>query len=794
MLPGPVTSPHPSQPAGPGSSGAASSAVNLALAELDKIAGNVERRFQEGRRVLSFQEYLELFATRPARYSRDAARYVREMFDHFGTEIAHRPWGDLLRYKLFDLPWEAAAKAPLRPESAAPYLQRDAALVGQEELQAEIYRSLSNFVQEGRANRLILMHGPNGSAKSTVASCILRALEHYSTLEEGALYRFHWVFPSRKTVRGAIGFGGEGGKSASSGDTYAHLDDDQIDSRLVIELRDHPLFLLPIPERRALVQQLYDAAGEKGSPPDWLMSGKLSHKNQQVFEALLSSYKGSLAETLRHVQVERYFISRRYRVGAVTVGPALSVDAGERQITADRSLASLPTALQATTLFEAHGELVEAAGGVLEFSDLLKRPIDAFRYLQLTLETGEVPLSQQTVQTNVVMIGSCNEVHLAAFREHHEFASFRGRFELLRAPYLKSYTDELQIYESQIVPFVTRHVAPHAARVAAQFAVLTRMRQPEAKRYPDALASIVASLTAEEKMELFASGSSPERLDADAQKVLRAGIRQIYNETVSNTDFEGKTGVSPREIRTVILDAAQSADHACLSPFAVLHALDELCKRTSEFDWLKEKPLAGGYNDHKLFREVARRRLLDTIEEEMRVASGLVDELRYGELFDRYITHVSIWVKGEKIRNPHTGAFENPDERMMREIEGLLAVKQKHEDHRRGLISTIAAWAIDHPGQKIVNSVVFPQPMKRLRETVFTERRKGVAQVVRDLVSLLRDQRAADASARANDLHEDARKKATEALAKLEAMGYCEHCALEAASAVLRARFAELVT
>jgi predicted Ser/Thr protein kinase len=770
-----------------------SNATQLALAELDKIAATMEQRFQEGRRVLSFQEYLELFASRPPRYARDATRYVRDMFDHFGTRVVHRPWGDLIRYNLFDLPWEPrephGEAALARP---AGYQQRDAALVGHEELQAEIYRSLSNFVQEGRANRLILMHGPNGSAKSTVAACILRALEHYSTLEEGALYRFHWVFPSRKTVRGSIGFGDGNKAPASAGQSYAHLDDDQIDSRLVIELRDHPLFLLPVPERRAMVQRLYEAAGEKESPPEWLMSGKLSHKNQQVFEALLSSYKGSLAETLRHVQVERYFISRRYRVGAVTVGPALSVDAGERQITADRSLASLPTALQATTLFEAHGELVEAAGGVLEFSDLLKRPIDAFRYLQLTLETGEVPLQQQTVQTNVVMIGSCNEVHLAAFREHHEFPSFRGRFELLRAPYLRSWVDERAIYDAQIAPFVTRHVAPHATRVAAQFAVLTRMRQPEAKRYPDALAPIVSSLTAEEKMELFATGSAPERLDPDAQKVLRAGIRQIYNETASNVDFEGRTGVSPREIRTLLLDAAQSADHACLSPFAVLHELDELCKRTSEFDWLKEKQLAGGYNDSRLFREIARRRLLDTIEEEMRIASGLVDEVRYGELFDRYVAHVSIWVKGEKIRNPHTGAFENPDERMMREIEGLLGVKQKHEEHRRGLISTIAAWAIDHPGEKIVNAVVFPQQMKRLRDTVFTERRKGVALVVRDLVSFLRDQRKQESGW--GDLQEEARKNAASALERLKGMGYCEHCALDAASAVLRARFAELVT
>lgn len=769
----------------------------LVLDELDKIASTMERRFLEGRRVLSFQEYLELFAEQPARYARDAARYVRDMFDHFGTRLVQRPWGELVRYKLFDLPWDEGlsdegSSADTAAGQSKRYHQREFALVGQEELQGEIHRSLENFVQEGRANRLILMHGPNGSAKSTVAACILRALEHYSTLEEGALYRFHWVFPSRKTVRGAIGFGGEAKAKASEGASYAHLDDDQIDSRLVIELRDHPLFLLPIPERRALVQRLYATVGETSSPPDWLMSGKLSHKNQQVFEALLTSYKGSLAETLRHVQVERYFISRRYRTGAVTIGPALSVDAGERQITADRSLASLPTALQATTLFEAHGELVEAAGGVLEFSDLLKRSIDSFRYLQLTLETGEVPLSQQTMQTNVVMIGSANEIHLAAFRDHHEFASFRGRFELLRAPYLRSYLDEKTIYDTQILPFVNRHVAPHATRVAAQFAVLTRMRQPEAKRYPDALAPIVSSLTAAEKMDLFATGNPPERLDADAQKVLRAGIRSIYEETAAHVEFEGRTGVSPREIRTVLFDAAQSTDHACLSPLAVLGELDELCRRTSEFDWLKEKQLAGGYHDHRLFRDVVRSRLLDTIEDEMRAASGLVDEVRYGELFDRYLTHVGIWVKGEKIRNPHTGAAENPDERMMREVEGLLGVKQKVEDHRRGLISSIAAWAIDHPGQKIVNAVVFPQQMKRLRETFFSDRRKGVALVVRDLVSLLRDRRKQDSGF--NALHEEERKRARSAFERLQGMGYCENCALDAASAVLRARFGELVT
>jgi predicted Ser/Thr protein kinase len=769
-----------------------------ALAELDKIASAMEQRFREGRRVLSFQQYLALFASNPIRYGRDAARYVRDMFDHFGTRVVKKPWGDVTRYRLFDLPWDAGGSpadeaADGTAKGSRDYHPRESALIGQEELQAEIYRVLSNFVQEGRANRLVLMHGPNGSAKSTLAACILRALEVYSTLDEGAIYRFHWVFPSRKTVRGSIGFGGEKRPVDVDAASYAQLSDDQIDARLVIELRDHPLFLIPVAERTELLREIYKEAEIPESPPDWLLTGRLSHKNQQVFEALLTSYGGSLTEVLRHVQVERYFMSRRYRIGAVTLGPELSVDAAERQITADRSLAALPTSLQATTLFEAYGQLIEAAGGVLEFSDLLKRPLDAYRYLQLSLETGEVSLQQQTVQLNVVMIGSANEVHLAAFREHPEFPSFRGRFELLRAPYLRTFVDEQRIYDTQIAPFVTRHVAPHATRVAAQFAVLTRMRQPEAKRYSDALAPIISSLTAMEKMELYATGTLPERLDSDSQKLLRNAIEQLYHESDSSVDFEGRSGVSPREIRTLLLDAAQSGEYTCLSPFAVLTELDELCKRTSEYDWLREKQLAGGYHDHRLFREVVRARLLDSIEEEMRTASGLVDEARYAELFDRYIAHVGVWVKGEKIRNPHTGEHENPDERMMREVEGLLGVKQKQEDHRRGLISTIAAYAIDHPGDKIVNSIVFPQQLRKVREAVFTERRKGVASVVRDLVGILRS-RSQKSEGTLDGLHEEQRKNASTALDRLKTMGYCESCALDAASVLLRARFAELVT
>ncbi|HZO16570.1 MAG TPA: serine protein kinase PrkA, partial [Polyangiaceae bacterium] len=612
----------------------------------------------------------------------------------------------------------------------------------------------------------------------------LRALEHYSTQDEGALYRFHWIFPNRKMSRGSIGFGGS--DPAQDLESFAFLDDEEIDARLVIEVRDHPLFLIPGERRRPILDELWSDAGAPGQPPEWLYAGELGHKNKQIFEALLAQYKGSLAEVLKHVQVERYFISRRYRVGAVTLGPEMSVDAGERQVTADRSLAALPTSLQATTLFEAYGELVEAAGGVLEFSDLLKRPIDAFRYLQLTLETGEVSLQQQTVFTNVVMIGSANDIHMAAFREHPEYQSFRGRLELVRVPYLRSYLDEQAIYDTQIVPQLRRHVAPHCTRTVSEFAVLTRMRRPDASAYPKNLGDVVESLSAVEKMILYAEGKAPERLKSDERKLLRANIDLIWNETDSSIEYEGRVGVSPRQVRTLLLDAAQSEEYDCVSPFAVLKGIEELCKRTSEFEWLKLKPLSGGYHDHHAFRQIVRQRLMDRIETDMREASALIHAEQYGELFRRYLNHVSAWVKGEKMRNSVTGKDENPDERLMREVESLLGVEGEPREHRDGIISMVAAWVIEHPGEPPRPDEVFPVHVARMQIAAFGKLRKPFATLLQNVFRLLRDE--------GKGLDAQARREASEMVERLKQVGYAESSAADAASALLRDRYTDLVS
>ena len=170
----------------------------------------------------------------------------------------------------------------------------------------------------------------------------------------------------------------------------------------------------------------------------------------------------------------------------------------------------------------------------------------------------------------------------------------------------------------------------------------------------------------------------------------------------------------------------------------------------------------------------------------MRVASGLVSESQYGELFDRYVAHVGVWVKKEKVRNRVTGAYEDPDERMMAEVEALLGVKGDPSDYRRGLISAIAAWAIDHPDAKIDNATVFGMQTKKLRDAVFAERRQQIAHLARDVMLVLSEQHAG--------MTTDRKSAARTAADRLKQVyGYCDECARDTASSLVRWRYAELV-
>lgn len=744
---------------------------------LAALGSEIRDAYARNKRVMSFDEYFALFAARPDRQARSAAQYLKDVFDHFGTEEVKHPRGTLTRWKLFDCPFDGG---------------RDR-LIGQEEVQARVYRTLTNFTREGRVNKLILMHGPNGSAKSTFVACLGRALEYYSNSDDGALYRFNWIFPSQKLSTAGIGFGGGATAAAppasttyegsSRNDTYAYLSDEQIDATLRDELRDHPLFLIPAKRRKEIFAEV-TATHRDFVVSDYLLYGELGHKNRQIYEALLHRYRGDYLKVLRHVQVERFYVSRRYREAMVTVEPQMHVDAHARQITADRTVAALPAALQSVSLHEYGGELVEANRGLIEYSDLLKRPLEAYKYLLGTVEHSKVPIDGAILHLDLVFIGSSNESHLAVFKEVPEFQSFKGRLELVRVPYILDYTLEKKIYDEKMRPTAsTKHVAPHATYVAALWAVLTRMRKPLPEKYQKGLADLVAKLAPLEKAELYARGIAPDALAAEQAKELIGNVEKIWGESDAYPNYEGRTGASPREVQTLLLNAASNVRYPCLSPPAIFDEMEELVKNVTVYEFLKQEPLPGGYHENRKFIYIVREKYLDLVDDEVRSSMGLVDEREYGKLFERYVSHVTHWIRKEKVRNPVTGRLEDPDDEMMAEVEKTLGVGAKRDDFRHDVISRIGAWSIDHIGQKPVYSEIFPKHFTLLRESYFEQRKKIVKKTNEDLLIMLTDG--------PERLDKESRARAETTLKNLrEKHGYCEKCGKEAVSLLLRKRYA----
>ncbi len=743
-------------------------AEKSAADELQSIGQDVRDAYSRNRRVLSFDEFYALAQQNPAQYARNAAQYLKDVFDHFGSYEVDTPRGKVRRWKLFDAPFDG---------------ERDR-LIGQEEVQAKVYRVLANFVRLGQINKLVLLHGPNGSAKSTFVSCIARALEHYSSLDEGALYRFQWVFPSEKYGKGGIGFGGPGEDGGTG--SYAHLDEHLIDARLIDELRDNPLLLLPR-ERRLALFQSEARSGPRFILSDYMRDGDLNHKNKQIFEALLVAYKGDYLKVLRHVQVERFYVSRRYRAGAVTVEPQLAVDARARQLTMDRSLQALPPALQSLSLYEYAGELVDANRGILEYSDLLKRPLEAYKYLLGAVEDARVGVENSILYLDSFLIASSNESHLAVFKEIPEFQSFKARTELIRMPYLLDYLEEERIYREQIASTALgKHVAPHTPYVAALWAVLTRMRKPLPEKYPKSLGDLVSKLAPLEKAELYARGRPPEGLSPEQTKELCASIDKLWNESDAYPNYEGRTGASPREIKTLLLNAAQNPRYECLSPLGVCDEMEELCKNVTVYDFLKQEPLPGGFHENKKFIQLVRDRYLELIDEELRSSMGLIEEKQYGELLGKYITHVSHWTKKEKLRNPTTGRLEEPDEEMMGDVEKTLGVAGKRDDFRHEIISRIGAWSIEHPGKKPDFALVFPRHLQMLRESYFEQHKKILQKTNHDILVFLGDGEAVAKQ----QLEREAFDRVLRTLENLKTkFGYCEKCIKEAVSYLLRKRY-----
>ena len=739
--------------------------------EFSEIIENLNQRsreaFREGERIRSFGSYLRDLTEDTYHYTRSAAQYVRDMFHHYGSEKRKALGSDITRHLLFDAPFDDGKDQ----------------VFGQETVQHSIYGHVSNFAQEGTANRLILLHGPNGSSKTSVIRMILRGMEHYSRQPEGVLYAFSWIFPKKEVSAGTLGFGPQDHNMAPREDSelpsFAYLSSQETATRMICEQKDAPFFLLPLAERQRLLEEAHESGGFPDESPRHLLEGMLCQKCKSIYENLLNSYQGDWLKVVQHIRVERIFISQRYRSGAVTVEPQMHVDAGIRQLTMDTSLAELPASLQNLPLFQTYGDLVDANPGVIEYSDLLKRPIEMNRYLLGTTEKSTLNLECAAVYLNVVMMGTSNEKQLDAFKQTPDFTSFRGRLAFVQTPYILEANKEAMIYGPLLETIRRRrHIAPHVAEVTGLWATLTRMRRPDPDNYPAPMRAIISRLTPMQKALLYDRSQAPEDLRESDRKLLVSWIPKIREEWREDINYEGRYGASPREMKVVIAQAGEREGNPCLNPLAVFEGFRALVKEKTLYDFLRLEP-AGGYHDNDRFISDVEAEYLKWVTGEIRDSMQLVDEEEYDRRFGEYLQNVMAYNKKEKVRHPATGEMVEPDPEVMTGVEKLLNLKEDVDTYRQNLVAKVGAFVVDHPGEPLSYRDLFPEILGALKREFYHERETVIRRIQEDLMR--------HGTEEFPSLPEENRQQVETTLEKMrEVYKYCERCAKDVILYVLR--------
>ena len=725
--------------------------------ELRRLNERTTKTFASENRVVSFREFLDEFRQDPVKHSRIAAAYVADCFDHFGTTEVDRIGKKATRWKLFDAPFDNG---------------RDQ-LVGQEDVQREFYQAMRSFQREGRADKLVFLHGPNGSAKTTFCELLFRALECYSRTPEGCLHRFSWIFPTREASQGKkLGFTDDRAAGVTREETYAYLGQDEIAGKISCELKDPPIFLIPPVLRREMFADLWEDEANR-RVLRYLFEGELCTKCKKIWDGLFKMYRGNLLEVLRHAQVERYFLSQRYRRGAVRITPQSHVDAGEIQVTADRGIAALPGALQDIALFVPVGDLIDANQGIVELSDFLKRPLEMNKYLLTTCEKGIIHLQASIAYLNVVLVATSNEAQLDEFKKMGVFPSFNARMELVTVPYLLQFSLEERVYaDAMEAASFRKHVAPHVAQTAALWAVLCRLHRPNPDNYPADLRAVIRELKPIEKARLYDDGSVPSRLSSEERGLLRTHVLALREEWRDSVHYEGRYGPSAREMRGVLMDCRYDTESACISPVSLFRQLKRLVRDKSLYEFLRVEP-DGGYHDAEGLIESVMDDYRDRVADEVRDSMRLVDPEQYRRIFARYVQHVNALRSRELVESTMTGKLEQPDEKFIGEVESVIAGSTPPQQFREGLVRKIGAWVVDHPGERPNYDELFPESIQAIQDDYYRRNQKIIEDVRDNLQRYGTDDM--------NDLEADLRRRVTDTMDTLvERYGYCPDCAKEA--------------
>jgi len=575
----------------------------------------------------TFEDYLDVVREDPL-VARTAYQRVYDMILSYGTEEYIDNKKKIVRYNFFSDPTRDGKDAIYGLDIPLMRL-------------VNVFKSAAN--EYGTEKRIILLHGPVGSSKSTIARLIKLGLEEYTRHEDGRMFTFSWKMPEE----------------------LIHLTGGS--ETLADPMNEDPLKLIPLEWRAKALEEL----DIKGARYEIRVRGDLNPSSRYIFNELMRHYNGDWTRVMEHVVVRRLLFSEKDRVGIGTFQPKDEKNQDSTELTGDinyRKIAIYGSDSDPRA-FNFDGEFCVANRGVIEFVEILKLDV-AFLYdlLGATQERKIKPKKFPQTDIDEVILGHTNEPEYRKLLNNEYMEALRDRTVKIDIPYITKYQEEIKVYKKDFNPeTVKKHIAPHTVEMAAMWAVLTRLEEP--KKH---------DLTLLQKLKLY-DGRAITGYTQDSVKELR-----------KETEREGLHGISPRYVQDKVSNALVSEKtDASINPFIVLNELEA---------GLKNHGLINNEDERNRYREllaVVKQEYEDIVKNEVQRAIS-ADEEAIARLCANYIDNVKAYTQREKVRNKYTGQYEEPDEKMMRSIEDKIDIPEsRKDDFRREIMNYIGALAID---------------------------------------------------------------------------------------------------
>lgn len=277
------------------------------------------------------------------------------------------------------------------------------------------------------------------------------------------------------------------------------------------------------------------------------------------------------------------------------------------------------------------GGLCQANQGMLEFVEMFKAPIKVLHPLLTATQEGNYKGTEgfPAIPFNGVILAHSNESEWQAFRNNKNNEAFLDRIYIVKVPYCLRVSDEVKIYQKLLLHSSLREAscAPDTLKMMAQFAVLTRIKEPEN--------SNVFS-----KMRVY-DGENLKDVDPKAKSL------QEYKDAAGPD--EGMTGLSTR-FAFKILSKVFNYDHTeiAANPVHLLYILEQQIEQEQYPPELHDKYLSyiKGYMATKYAEFIAK---------EIQTAY-LESYSEFGQnIFDRYVTYADYWIQDSEYRDPDTG-------------------------------------------------------------------------------------------------------------------------------------------